>query len=236
MNILWNRHRLWLGGNGMRFSSRDKGVIPPRLVHYFLDQLQGPPSWDPPGGGEEGEDLLEDLRFHNISKGDNDLQLVVKLDLVLPEGSTLPGVEILIDTGAEVNLIREGLVPKHLLSPAEKTFRFLTADGTRMRGGDKVVQLKMSFQKTTMTDTDPTKFETEGLFYQADIQADAILSHPWLVEKRLGVIPHLKALTVLEPELALLRGSILDPLPNGTRSGIHFLGGSCAGRTKCRPA
>ena len=138
---------------------------------------------------------------------------MVKLDLILPEGSTLPGVEILIDTGAEVNLIREGLVPKNLLSTAEKTFRFLTADGTRMRGGDKVVQLKMCFQKTTMTDADPTKFETEGLFYQADIQADAILSHPWLVEKRLGVIPHLKALTVLEPELALLRGGIVNPPP-----------------------
>ena len=62
-----------------------------------------------------------------------------------------------------------------------------------------------------MTNAEPTTFETEGLFYQADIQADAILSHPWLVEKRLGVIPHLKALTVLEPELALLRGGILDP-------------------------
>ena len=121
---------------------------------------------------------MEDLSFHHISKGDNDLQLVVKLDLVLPEGSTLPGVEILIDTGADVKHIREGLVPKHLLSPAEKTFRFLTADGTRMRGGDKVVQLKMSFQKTTMTDTDPTKFETEGVFYQAENQAHAILSHP----------------------------------------------------------
>ena len=72
---------------------------------------------------------------------------MVKLDLILPEGLTLPGAEIIIDTGAEVNLIREGLVPKHLLSPAEKTFLFLTADGTRKRGGDKVVQLKMSFQK-----------------------------------------------------------------------------------------
>ena len=67
---------------------------------------------------------MEDLSFHNISKGDDDLQLVVKLDLTLPEGSTLLGVEILIDTGAEVNLIREGLVPKHLLSPGEKTFPF----------------------------------------------------------------------------------------------------------------
>ena len=97
-----------------------QGCHTPRLVHYFLDQLEDLPSWNPPAGSEEDEDVLEDLSFQNISKGENDLQLVVKLDLILPEGSTLPGVEILIDKGAEVNLIREGLVPKHLLSPAEK--------------------------------------------------------------------------------------------------------------------
>ena len=57
----------------------------------------------------------------------------------------------------------------------------------------------------------PPNLRPRLFFYQADIQADAILSHPWLVEKRLGVIPHLKALTVLEPELALLRGGIVHP-------------------------
>ena len=31
-------------------------------------------------------------------------------------------------------------------------------------------------------------------FYVADIQVDAILSHPWLLENKLGVFPHLKAL------------------------------------------
>ena len=62
-----------------------------------------------------------------------------------------------------------------------------------------------------MSGSDTTPFETDGLFDQADIQVDAILSHPWLVEKKLGAIPNLKALTALEPELALLRGSILDP-------------------------
>ena len=81
--------------------------------------------------------------------------------------------------------------------PAEQTFRFLTADETWIKGGDKGVQVKMNFQKTTLTNCNPTSFETEVLFYQACIQGDAILSHPWLVEKNFGVITHLKALTAL---------------------------------------
>ena len=137
MNILRNRHRLWLEGNGMRFSSETRVSYPPDWSIIFWTSSEIPPHGTP-RGGEESEDQMEDLRFHNLCTGDNDLQLVVKLDLILPEGSTLPGVEILIDTRAEVNLIREGLVPKHLLSPAEKTFRFLTADGTRMRGRDRL--------------------------------------------------------------------------------------------------
>ena len=75
-----------------------------------------------------GEVLSEDLRFHNISRGEDVLQLVVNVDVTLPEGSTLPGVGILIETGAEVNLIGDGLVPENLLSPSEKSFWFLTTN------------------------------------------------------------------------------------------------------------
>ena len=97
-----------------------QGCHTPRLVHFFLEHLQTTPSGDPLVGSEAGEDLVKDLQFHNIRKGDSDLQLVIKMDLVLSEGSTLPGVEILIDTGAEFNLIKEGVVPNQLLSPTEK--------------------------------------------------------------------------------------------------------------------
>ena len=62
-----------------------------------------------------------------------------------------------------------------------------------------------------MTHSNFTMFETEGLFYKADIKIDIILSHPWLVEKTLGVIPHLKALTALDLELAILQGNVPPP-------------------------
>ena len=61
----------------------------------------------------------EDIKFENRSKYGDDRQLVFKLDLYLPESSILSVVELLINSGAEVNLIREGLVPENLLSHAQ---------------------------------------------------------------------------------------------------------------------
>jgi hypothetical protein len=38
---------------------------------------------------------------------------------------------------------------------------------------------------------------TKATFYEGDIQLDAILSHPWLAQERLGVFPHLEGLAKL---------------------------------------
>ena len=41
-------------------------------------------------------------------------------------------------------------------------------------------------------------WSTVGVFFDADIQVDAILSYPWLRQQYLGVFPHLEALAKLE--------------------------------------
>ena len=41
---------------------------------------------------------------------------------------------------------------------------------------------------------------TKAKFYEGDIQLDAILSHPWLAQERLGVFPHLEGLAKLNEE------------------------------------
>ena len=96
-----------------------------------------------------------------------------------------------------------GKCEKICYPPLRKLFRFLTADGTHMKGGRNVVQPKTSFQKSTWTNPNPTTFETKDLFNEADIQLNGVLSHPWLFENDLGVIPHFEALTDFEPNVAL---------------------------------
>ena len=49
-------------------------------------------------------------------------------------------------------------------------------------------------------------FEKPATFYEAEIKVDAIISYPWLLENKLGVIPHRRALAMEDPEPALLTG------------------------------
>ena len=44
-----------------------------------------------------------------------------------------------------------------------------------------------------------------GVFHDADIQVDAILSYPWLEEKYLGVYPHMESLALWGEPLRLLQ-------------------------------
>ena len=43
-------------------------------------------------------------------------------------------------------------------------------------------------------------------FYEAYIKIDAILSYPWMRKNELGVFPHLGALVMDKPKMALLYG------------------------------
>ena len=57
------------------------------------------------------------------------LQLLVELDVELPDGR-LQRAKALIDTGAEVDLVRSGFVPRHLFSPAVVPMVFIMANGS----------------------------------------------------------------------------------------------------------
>ena len=50
------------------------------------------------------------------------------------------------------------------------------------------------------------KWYCNAEFYEADIKVDAILSYPWLVQNKIGVLPHRKALVTDLPDFVLLYG------------------------------
>jgi hypothetical protein len=64
-------------------------------------------------------------------------QLLLKTDVELRNGD-LQKMDILVDTGAEANLIRKGLVSDHLTYAAKKPLRFATANGQNLSGGTGV--------------------------------------------------------------------------------------------------
>ena len=126
----------------------------------------------------------------------------------------------MIDTGAEANLIKNGLLNVEEFEVANNTIRFTTANGQHLRGGDKNVDDYLGFHKEIGHKINPKSHWIPATFYEADITVDAILGCPWLVQKGVGVFPHLKALAQMEEETQtciLLRTTCDGKIPKKSR-------------------
>lgn len=88
-------------------------------------------------------DPLRNLE-NDWKKGGRHIQLLLNIDARLPNGSFL-ALKILVDTGAQVNLIKEKLVARQFFSSAENPVRLITANNTILEGGSHVVQLGLFF-------------------------------------------------------------------------------------------
>jgi hypothetical protein len=105
------------------------------------------------------------------------LQLDMKLRLQTTKGSLV--LNCLIDTGAQVNLIKRGLVQSPMVSRASQLIRLFTADGSAMAGGDQVVQGRLHMQAVERARTvdgrgscavgEPEQVSFPAVAYLADI-------------------------------------------------------------------
>ena len=105
-----------------------------------------------------------------------------------------------MDTGAQINLVRDGLFS---MKDVRKRLQFASADGSSMKGGDKVQTLSLTLhppktQGEPLPDAPTNSFDLKDRFWNADIRADIILSYPSLLRYNLGVLPH-RGCLVREP-------------------------------------
>ena len=110
-------------------------------------------------------------------------------------------LDVLIDTGAEANLIRGGLLRPEEMRRSARPLLLRTADGSRMQGGAQEVALRLAFQGGPEGEQG---WSVVATFHDADIQVDAIIGLPWLKAQQLGVFPHLEALARWEEPRRLL--------------------------------
>ena len=106
------------------------------------------------------------------------LQLQLHLPVSAPDGTTKT-LRVLVDTGAQINLVRDGLFS---MKDVRKRLQFASADGSAMRGGDKVQTLSLDLHppnvQEELSPNDRTNsFMLKDRFWNADIRADIILSY-----------------------------------------------------------
>jgi len=110
-------------------------------------------------------------------KKDTHLKIMVSLD---KDGVRhVDECSALIDTGAEVRLITQGLPPEFLFQPADKPLRSIAANKQRLAGGDKEGLITMVIPGVHMIDKKAVKMRIPTWMYSADIREDIILSYEW---------------------------------------------------------
>ena len=157
---------------------------------------------------EMAQRFLRPRAAYPVNKFVNDgevLQLVLNVGCEMPDGERRV-IKALVDTGAEENLIRMGIIPSKYFQRAGKLLKFVAANGTVMSGGDRTTKLKLEFRRQDEGGQISCSDFREGEFYESEIRVDMILSYPWMVKNKIGIFPHHKALVVDEPKFALLFG------------------------------
>ena len=102
-------------------------------------------------------------------------------------------VDVLVDTGAQVSLVRRGLFEEESLQPSRRPVRLKVANGEIMGGGTHEATISMEFwEHERLNRPDLAKRSTlSGNFYVADITDwDMIMGYDFMVGNAIGALSH----------------------------------------------
>ena len=109
---------------------------------------------------------------------------MVKMPVVV--GGKKKILNVLVDSGAQCDLIRLGLFVDHL-GPPWQPMSFKMADGTIMRGGNCSIFLELAFEREIL-DGQSRVWTAQVEFFEAEIGCDAYLSYPTLRRLKMLII------------------------------------------------
>ena len=115
-------------------------------------------------------------------------RLVVSATVEAPGQGPIP-LKVLVDTGAEVNLIRRGLLPDRCFRATNKPIRFVAANRTTVPGGRYEVDAVLCFAGVEPDSGVKYEMPLEISCYEAEVHVDMIVSYAWLSSVQADVIP-----------------------------------------------
>ena len=107
---------------------------------------------------------------------------------------------VLVDTGAQVSLVKAGLLPPECLTTGRKPVKLKVANGQYMVGGTK--EADSALQLLNHRDLSSPDFGKESLlkgrFYEAQMDWDMIVGYEFIVETDFGVLPDQASMTLYQ--------------------------------------
>ena len=137
-------------------------------------------------------ELLEQpgiLSLHAVRRVGREQQLHRKVRALCGEVEKV--FDVLVDTGAEVSLVKAGLLPPECLTDSRKPVRLKVANGQNMVGGTKEAAIGLQFvNHRELSRPDLGKeILLQGRFYEAEMHWDMIVGYDFMMETDSGVLP-----------------------------------------------
>ena len=135
-------------------------------------------------------------------------QLLMTVDITV--GDFRRTVRALVDTGAQVSIIKQSLIPEEIYKPAKKPLSLRTASGEHLQGGRRVANLEVLVAAESDQNCQvKTPWKAPITVHDGDIGADMIIGYPWLKRQRLDIQPWRNALQLHDPPRWVLRAQLL---------------------------
>ena len=107
---------------------------------------------------------------------------------------------MLVDTGAQVSLVKAGLLPPECLTDSRKPFRLKVANGQYMVGDMREAAIGLQFvNHRELSRLDLTKeILLQGPLYEAQMDWDIIVGYDFMMETDSGVLPAQASMTLYQ--------------------------------------
>ena len=130
----------------------------------------------------------EILSLHAVRRVGRERQVHLKVRALCGEVEKV--FDVLVDTGAQVSLVKAGLLPPECLTDSRKPVRLKVANGQYMVGGTKEAAIGLQGKEILL----------HGRFYEAEMDWDMIVGYDFMMETDSGVLPAQASMTLYQDD------------------------------------
>ena len=142
----------------------------------------------------------EILSLHAVRRVGRERQLHLKVRALCEELETV--FDVLVDAGAQVSLVKAGLLPPECLTDSRKPVRLKVANGQYMVGGLREAAIGLQFvNHRELSRPDLGKeILLQGHFYEAQMHWDMIVGYDFMMETDSRVLPAKASMTLYQDD------------------------------------
>ena len=142
----------------------------------------------------------EILTLHVVRRVGRERQLHLKVRALCGEVEKV--FDVLVDTGAQVSLVKAGLLPPERLTDSRKPVRLKVANGQYMVGGTREAAIGLQFvnQRELSCPDLGKEILPQGRFYEAQMDSDMIVGFNFMMETDSGVLPAQASTTLYQDD------------------------------------